>query len=102
MEDLSKMDMSQLSQMIINNPEMLQDMDEGMLCDIANKMNPYATVVNSNNKTVLFSFTNFKEDRMSAYKSLSLFKFLSKLVDEHEDWTDALKDQLGDNIDLFK
>lgn len=102
MEDLSKMDMGQLSQMIINNPNMLQDMDESVLCELANKMNPYATVVNSNNKPVLFSFTNFKEDRMNAYKALSLYRFMNKLVDEHEDWCDSLKDKLGDQMDAFK
>ena len=81
---------------------MLQDLDEGVLCEIANKMNPYATVVNSNTKTTLFSFTNFKEDRMNAYKSLSLYRFLTKLIDEHEDWSEALKDKLGDQMDMFK
>ena len=96
MEEISKMDMNSLSQMIINNPSMLQDMDESVLCELAGKMNPYSTVVNSNNKPVLFSFTNFKEDRMLAYKSLSLYRFLNKLVDEHEDWCDALKHKLGD------
>jgi hypothetical protein len=77
-------------------------MDESVLCEIASKMNPYATVVNGNSKTVLFSFTNFKEDRMNAYKSLSLYKFLTKLVDEHEDWCDSLKDKLGDQLPAFK
>ena len=33
---------------------------------MANKLNPYSKVVDSNSKPVLFSFTNFNEDRMQA------------------------------------
>jgi len=58
------MDINALSKMIINNPEMLQSLDEGVLCTMASKLNPYSKVVDSKSKPVLFSFTNFKEDRL--------------------------------------
>ena len=92
--DLQKMDMNSLSKMILNNPEMLKELDENMLCDMASKMNPYSKVVNAPSKQVLFSYTNFKEDRMNAYKSLSLYKFLDQLINEQDDWCDDLKYKL--------
>ncbi len=57
--DVNSLDMNSLSQMIINNPDMLKELDETVLCSMANKLNPYAKVVDSKSKPVLFSFTNF-------------------------------------------
>jgi len=31
--------------MIINNPDMLTNLDEGVLCEMANKLNPYSKTV---------------------------------------------------------
>ena len=36
--------------MILNNPDMLKDLDEKDLCDMASKMNPYSKVVNAPSK----------------------------------------------------
>ena len=97
------MDMNSLSQMILNDHEMLKDLDESVLCEMVNKMNPYSKVVGGSNKQVLFSFTNFKEDRMSAYKALSMKRFLGRLIDESDDWCTDLKNKLGaDEVDSFK
>ena len=63
--------------MILNNPDMLKDFDENVLCSMANKLNPYSKVVDSKNKPFLFSFTNFKEDRLNMQKALSLHMFMS-------------------------
>ena len=89
--------------MIITNPGMLSDLDEGVLCEMANRLNPYSKVVDGQNKKVLFSFTNFKEDRMMMYKALSLSRFLEQLIKESDDWCEDLKSKLpGDELDKFK
>ena len=88
------MDMDSLSKMILSNPDMLKDLNEDDLCEMVGKMNPYSKVVGGSNKQVLFSFTNFKEDRMMAYKTLSMSQFLSQLIDEEADWSGDLKQEL--------
>ena len=77
--------------MILNNPGMLNELDESVLCTMANKLNPYAKVVDSKSKPVLFSFTNFQEDRLCAQKTLSLYMFMKQLINEHDNWSDELK-----------
>ena len=95
--------MDSLSKMIINNPDMLKDLDENMCRSITNKLNPYSKVVGSGNKPVLFSFTNFREDRMNIQKTLSLFMFMNKLIDEHDIWSEDLKEQVKpEERDQFK
>ncbi len=74
--NLEDLDMNSLSQMILNNPDMLKDLDEDSLCTMASKLNPYSKVVNAPIKQVLFSYTNFREDRVNALKALSLSRFL--------------------------
>ena len=44
------MDMNSLSQLILNNHEMLKDLDENVLCEMVNKMNPYSKVVGGTSK----------------------------------------------------
>ena len=101
--DINAMDMNSLSKLILSDHEILKDLDENVLCEMVNKMNPYSKVVGGNSKQVLFSFTNFKEDRMSVYKSLSLKRFLGRLIDESDDWCTDLKTKLGtEGIDAFK
>ena len=95
--------MDTLSKMIINNPDMLKDLDENVCRNITNKLNPYSKVVGSGNKAVLFSFTNFKEDRMNIQKTLSLYMFMNKLIDEHDNWSEELKSKLSETQrDQFK
>ncbi len=43
--DVKAMDMDSLSKMILNNPDMLQDLNENDLCEMVGKMNPYSKVV---------------------------------------------------------
>lgn len=83
--------MESLSRMILSDPGMLKELDEDMLCEMASKMNPYSKVVGGNAKQVLFSFTNFKEDRMMALKALSMTRFLAQLTEETDDWCSDLK-----------
>jgi len=42
---IKDMDMDSLSKMILNNPDMLKDLDESVLCEMVGKMNPYSKVV---------------------------------------------------------
>jgi phage portal protein BeeE len=82
---------------------MLSDLEEDVLCEMANRLNPYSKVVDGQSKKVLFSFTNFKEDRMMAFKALSLSRFLEQLINESDDWCYDLKSKLaGDEMDKFK
>ncbi len=75
---------------------------------MANKLNPYSKVVDSKSKPVLFSFTNFKEDRISAQKTLSLYMFMSQLIDEHDNWSEELgslvtdKEQFKQHLSIFR
>ena len=48
--DINAMDMNSLSKLILSDHEILKDLDENVLCEMVNKMNPYSKVVGGNSK----------------------------------------------------
>ena len=65
------------------------DLKESELLEVNNKLNVYSRVADpTNQKHVVFSFTNFKADYWRTFKALSLMHFLERMTVETESWVD--------------
>lgn len=75
--DIQQLTKQELARFIVENPQLLEKMEEPDLLKIQERMNPYAQVVDSSSKFAVLSITNFKAEHWRAFKALSLLKFMN-------------------------
>ncbi len=58
------------------------------MIQISQKMNPFGKSVSQTGKSVLFSFSNYKQKYLKTLQSISLSMFLKQSISELDNWID--------------